>query len=427
MIIKEIRERMVKIGEELAEIEKKEAPKEEDEIRTDKLITEFKELKDKEEEEIKAEEKRTGRKKDVVELRDHLKKSITEPIKPIIEKGEGEFASFGEFVKTVRFSPNDPRLEVRELEEGTDTKGGFLVPDEFIDVIRKIDPYVNIVRPRATVIPAGDRPDQKILMPALDQTTADGSGMYGGVVVEWIEEGATKTETDTAFKEITLDPKEVAGHITISDKLLRNAPAVDALVKELFRGAINAAEESEFLAGANPATRPTGIISHAGTIAVNRTTASRIIYADIVNMFANMLAGATYVWIGSISTLPQLMKMKDFEAAESDAPSLIWQPNARVGVGGTLLGIPLLLSDQVPALGTKGDLLLADLRYYLIKDGFGIAIAASEHVYFTKNKTVIKAFWNVDGKPWLTAPLTLRDGSTEVSPFVVLDVPEVGS
>ncbi|GAG91646.1 unnamed protein product [marine sediment metagenome] len=41
MIIEEIRKRMVEIGQELTEIEKKEAPKEEDEIQTDKLITEF--------------------------------------------------------------------------------------------------------------------------------------------------------------------------------------------------------------------------------------------------------------------------------------------------------------------------------------------------------------------------------------------------
>ncbi len=427
MIIKEIRERMVKIGEELGEIKKKDALTEEDEIQTDKLITEFKELKGKEEEEVKKEEKRTGRKKDIDELRDYLKQPITEPIKPEINKVEGEFASIGEFISTIRFNPNDPRLETRELEVGTDTKGGFLVPDEFIDIIKKIEPYVNIVRPRATVIPAGDRPGQKIIMPALNQTAVDGSGMYGGVKVTWIEEGAAKPKTTTAFLEITLDPKEVAAHMVISDDLLRDAPAVDALVRQQFRGAINAAEEVEFLNGTNPATRPTGIIAHAGTIAINRTTANRIIYSDIVNMFARRLSGANYIFIGSISALPQLMKMKDFEVAESDAPSLVWQPNARAGMPGTLLGLPLLTSDQVPAIGTKGDLLLADLSYYLIKDGFGIAIAASEHVYFLENKTVIKAFWNVDGKPWLTAPLTLRDGSTTVSPFVVLDVPAVGS
>jgi HK97 family phage major capsid protein len=103
--------------------------------------------------------------------------------------------------------------------------------------------------------------------------------------------------------------------------------------------------------------------------------------------------------------------------------NLIWQPNARDGAPGTLIGLPCILNERNPVLGSKGDLVLADPSYYMIKDGFGIAISASEHVYFTNNETVIKAFWNVDGQPWLTSPLTLEDGVTTVSPFVVLDVP----
>jgi hypothetical protein len=35
---------------------------------------------------------------------------------------------------------------------------------------------------------------------------------------------------------------------------------------------------------------------------------------------------------------------------------------------------------------------------------------------------MIKIFWNVDGAPWLTAPITLENGYT-ASPFVALDIP----
>jgi len=43
-------------------------------------------------------------------------------------------------------------------------------------------------------------------------------------------------------------------------------------------------------------------------------------------------------------------------------------------------------------------------------------------VHFTQNKTVIKAFWLVDGQPWLAGPIT-QEGGYQVSPFVALDVP----
>lgn len=111
------------------------------------------------------------------------------------------------------------------------------------------------------------------------------------------------------------------------------------------------------------------------------------------------------------------------ESPETGDGALIWRPNVRDSAGNQLLaGHPVVFHERSPALGTKGDVVLADLSYYLVKDGSGPFVAASEHVHFTKNKTVIKVFWNVDGRPWLTAPLKLENG-WEASPFVVLDVP----
>lgn len=427
-MLKEIIKRMQEIASEVEAIEKKETLTPEDERHFDELCVEFKELNDKK---IKA----TEREDSLKEIREFGEKPIDKPAKPADDKElapKGQFRGFGEFVQAIvyehRNRKSDPRLEeVRALSMGTTTKGGYLVPDAFIDTIKMVALGDAVVRPRASVIPAGDQPDQGVDMPALDQTATDGTGLYGGIEVEWVTEGKSKAEQDTAFKLIELNPKEVAGYIIVTDKLLRNAPAIETLLGTLFRGAISAAEETEFLTGTNAATRPTGIISHAGTIAVNRATANRVTYADIVNMFASSFGVGNYVWVAAKSALPQLMQMKDFEAADSDAPNLVFQPDARTGVLGTMLGLPLVYTDLLPALGTKGDLMLANFQYYLIKDGYGIEIGASEHVYYTSNRTVIKAFWNVDGKPWLTAPITLRDGSTEVSPFVVLDVPSVSS
>jgi len=427
-MLKEIIKRMQEIASEVEGIEKKETLTPEDEKRFDELAVEFKELEEKK-------RKATERESSLKSIREFGEKPVNDPAKPA-DGGEvtpqGQFRNFGEFVQAIAYEYRnrkaDPRLvQLRELSMDSTTKGGYLVPDAFVDTIKMVSLSDAVVRPRASVIPAGAQPDQGVDMPALDQTAADGTGLYGGIEVEWITEGATKPEQDSAFKLIELDPKEVAGHIIVTDKLLRNAGAIESLLGNLFRGAITTAEEKEFLAGTNAATRPTGIITHAGTIAVNRAIADRITYADIVNMFASSFGVGNYVWVAAKSALPQLMQMKDFEAADSDAPNLVFQPDARTGILGTMLGLPLVYTDLLPALGTKGDLMLANFGYYLIKDGYGVEIAASEHVYFTTNKTVIKAFWNVDGKPWLTAPITLRDAATEVSPFVVLDVPAVGS
>lgn len=334
--------------------------------------------------------------------------------------GPNEFREFGDFLQTVRWNPNDPALKNREiknsesraLQMGVGALGGFIVPEQFSNAIRMINDQEAIFRPRAQVIPAGDPPDAKITIPALDQS--GDKGIYSGVTVRWIGEGEEQPETEPSFREISLEPQEIAGHTIVTDKLLRNSAAAGALVTSLLRKAIIAAEEDAFFTGDGVA-KPRGIIGHPATINVARSSDGQITYTDVTNMYARAKFGGRLVWVTSQTTLPQLMRMTD------TANNLVWQPNAREGAPGLLLGIPVLINDQSPILGSEGDLVLLDLDYYLIKDGSGISIAMSEHPRFTRNQTIIKAFWNVDGQPWLNTPLLQRDGVSTVSPFVVLD------
>lgn len=348
--------------------------------------------------------------------------------KDAAEEARYGFASLGDFVRAVRFNPGDSRI--RELSEGFEkvraesgsgtpgdqnmtvpADGGVLVPPQFRQELLSVEPEAAIFRPRATVIPAGFPPDAELTIPTLDQSGS--RGVYAGVEVSWIAEGDEKPRTKAAFDDVKLKPYEVAGHIVITDKLLRNAPASSAVLQKLLRGAVLAAEEDAFLNGPGT-TRPTGLIGHGSTIEIGRAEAGKIKYTDLVSMYARRLLNAgAYTWLYSQTALPELMTMED------PAGSLVWQGSAREGEPDRILGIPALPSPYSPELGDVGDLVLAALGMYLIKDGSGLAVAASEHVFFTKNKTVIKVFWNVDGKPWLTTPIQTPKGST-VSPFIVL-------
>ncbi len=340
--------------------------------------------------------------------------------KVFAEPKQPEWRNFGEFLQAVRFNQHDRRLQFKEFEHPETrglqmvpgAQGGFLVPEQFSTQLLQIGPQDAIVRPRATVIPAGSPPDAPITFPVLDHSGA--RGVYSGVTVVWIGEGQQKPPTQPAFREITITPREVAAHTVVTDKLLRNTEAASVVVRTLLRRAILAAEDVAFLSGLG-VNQPVGIIGHGSAINVVRAGANQISYADVVGMYARAKFGGPLCWIASPTTLPQLMRMTD------GAQGLIWQPNARDGAPGTLLGLPVFLNERSPVLGQVGDLILADLQYYLIKDGSGIYISASEHVQFINNKTVIKAFWNVDGQPWLTSPLLLEDGVSTVSPFVILN------
>jgi len=125
--------------------------------------------------------------------------------------------------------------------------------------------------------------------------------------------------------------------------------------------------------------------------------------------FSNLL------WIASQSAYTDIKDMKD-----ASSNRIYQDANLVKGQPANLDGIPLKWTGRCPTLGNKGDLMLVQLENYLIKDGSGPFVAASEHVEFKANKTVIKIVWNVDGQTWNVEPLTLEDGSTQVSPFVVL-------
>lgn len=341
-----------------------------------------------------------------------------------------EFENLGEFMHAVRFNPNDQRLSFvegvgasggendfsAEMRMDNDTQGGFMVPTQLRSTILSVQTQDALVRPRASVIPAGSPPDASITMPALDQSGEDPGHMFGGMVFDWIEEGGDKPETDAKLGSVTLTPHEIAGHVTVTDKLLRNWQASAAFIEGLMRGGASAAEDYAFLRGTGTG-QPLGALNAPATKWVNRATANTVTYNDLLGMVAVLLMrGGTPVWSMPQAALPSIAKLQDPEG------HYIWQANARDGFAGTLLGYPVRWNNRAPGLGSKGDILLADWTYYLIKDGSGPFVAASEHVKFLQNKTVIKLFWNVDGAPWLNAPIKEENGY-EVSPFVGLDVP----
>lgn len=341
-----------------------------------------------------------------------------------------EFENIGEFLHAVRFRQSDQRLNFvegvgaadeendlrAEMRMDNDTQGGFMVPTQFRPTIMSVSPQDSLVRPRASVIPAGSPPDAGITMPALDQSGDNPGNVFGGMTFAWVEEGGEKPETDAELRGISLVPHEIAGHVTVTDKLLRNWQASASFLENLMRGGVSAAEDYAFLRGTGVG-QPLGALNAPVLKGVNRAVTNQVSYTDLVNMVAVlMMRGGSPVWSIPQGALPQIAKLKD------ENGNYIWIANARDGFAGTLLGYPVRWNNRAPALGSKGDILLADWSYYLIKDGSGPFVAASEHVKFTSNKTVIKIFWNVDGAPWMHAPFKEENGY-EVSPFVALDVP----
>ncbi len=375
-----------------------------------------------------------------------------EPYRPVIpgapsqnnkKLNDGGFKSLGEMLHALRWG--DPKNRIHELSEnkngqgggyevpdafksqllprirnewsmGVGEEGGFAVPVQQRNEVMMYRPQGEIVRPLAQVIPAGDPPDAAITMPALSQGA---NGVYAGVQINWIGEGDPKPETDAKLREITLTPYEAAAHTVVTDKLLRNWAAANTFISTLLRNAVSGESDRVSFLGTGIG-QPTGIINAPGTIAVNRAVANQVGFGDVSRMLQALMPESlsSAIWVASQSVMSQLVTMQD-----GAGNSIFIRGDVTKSIPDTLYGLPIRWTGRVPTLGNRGDIGLYDFGSYIIKDGSGPFIAASEHVLFRQNKTVVKIFYLVDGKPWIVEPLTLEDGVTQVSPFVVLDVP----
>ena len=153
---------------------------------------------------------------------------------------------------------------------------------------------------------------------------------------------------------------------------------------------------------------------------VSRANGNQVGFADVANMWSKLLphSWGNAIWAFSPTVVPQLLQLKD---GASRAIFISIDQGITKTPSWSLLGRPAFPTEKLPALGTKGDVMLVDPSLYVIGDRMMLEIAASEHVNFLKNQMTWRFVQRVDGRPWLESAITLQDAATQVSPFVALN------
>jgi HK97 family phage major capsid protein len=347
----------------------------------------------------------------------------------------GKFGDWGEFLKAAWLANHkdagvrriDQRLawfkeepspeEEKTMSGATGASGGFLIPPEFDATLQAAIGESSIVQPRATVIRMRRR---QIQLPVLDQTgtTAGIPHWFGGLRFYYAEEGELKTESEAKFRDVTLTARKLIGYTTATDELVADSAISigDFLSGPLgFAGGVAFMRDYMFLRGVGGG-QPLGVLNAPATISVARASDNPIIgYGDLVNMLESFLPSARGVWVISHSALSDLLQL----SGPTGNPSYLWG-SAVTGVPNTLLGLPVIFTEKLPAVGTAGDVLLADFRYYLIGDRQATTIDSTQYDLWRYDKTSWRVVDRHDGRPWLSAPITFVNGITQVSPFVIL-------
>lgn len=293
---------------------------------------------------------------------------------------------------------------VRDLSEGTDSAGGYLVsPTQAAEIIDIVDAKM-IFSPGGQLSKVGAAAPQLVPLPKSGQLdfpkeTADFTGY-------WIGENATITKSDFTLDQVSLRPYKLAARTLLSNELLQDAtPPVEAYIRRRFGTILAKVEERGILYGSG-ANRPTGLFDST-EVTKNPPGADLGENGDaptLDNILAMMQAFESAngsisdaVFIMAPRTKYQLLKIKDTEGRYLLEPDFI-SPNVP-----RFKGVPIISSTFVPVDQTKGEsddcsfILLGDFSKLLFGRHLALEISVDKVLatYQTEIVAVERVGWAI--------------------------------
>lgn len=385
-----------------------------------------------------------------------MNKSQTPPIKPdtaaapvedsasgvkvILDAGDRPFTSLREQVKAIRNAGIKGEVDVRLHRlaanedftkraagtgsvEGTGSWGGFLLDNEVAaGLVQRMYNNSQVLSrcTRRSISTNAASIDFK----AIDESSrADGS-RFGGVRAYWKAELAQLTESRPKFNLVTYTPEKLTALYYASDEILDDVPMLTAEIESLFLQEIAFKIQDAIINGTGSG-QPMGIVGASCTTTVTATSgqgASTFIYDNATDMVTTLYESApgNSVWFINQSVLPQLYEMS-LAVGTGGSPIFLPPGGASAAPYGTLLGRPVVPIEQCQAVGTAGDVILADMSQYYVVDKGGVNSASSIHLKFDYGQTAFRWTYRVDGRPIWKSVLTSYKGSLSLAPFVILN------
>jgi len=330
----------------------------------------------------------------------------------------GNFKSAGEFFEVVRSGRFDPRLrDVRGLTIGTPSDGGYLVPVEYSAQIHDVALESEIVLPRCNVEPMLS--DEKKVPAA--EIGSHSASLFGGMIAYWKGETASLEESTPKFRQMTLKAKKLTALWKYSNEWIGDAPNGEAKLIELVGGGLGWYRDRAFLKGSG-AGEPLGILNAGCTITVDKESeqaADTICYENLTAMLGRLYPGSfkNSLWVCHISTIPQLLRLQIAVGTGGSAYPALSESNGEW----RLLTRPVIFTEKTETLGAVGDVILADFSQYTVGLRSDMRFDISHDYAFTTDESYGRLIARMDGQPLWNEALTLEDGTTTVSPFVVLE------
>jgi HK97 family phage major capsid protein len=354
-------------------------------------------------------------------------------IKPYALKGPNDIKNYDSlFGKSVDWQDKDisffqavlsgrhhPGLKIQDsMSEGVPGDGGFAVPSETASMIHSVSLENEIVMPRAFVQPMKSN---EISIPAMTIGSHSVS-LFGGFRAYYKAELGQLDEANPKTRAMVLEAKKLTGLLQFSNELCEDIPGGEDQIIQICGKGLAWYRDRAFLKGTG-AGMPLGILNADCTIEVAKEVGQTratdpVQYVNLAKMVGSLHPACFLrsVWVVHPTLIPALLQLVIPVGTGGSYIPVLKEDSGQF----TIMTRPVLFSEKVESSGNKGDILLADFSQYCVGLRSGMRFDKSIHVAFKTDETTARLIERHDGQPLWDAPLTLEDGTTKVSPFVVL-------
>lgn len=307
---------------------------------------------------------------------------------------------------------------------GVSADGGVLIRNEWSTELLGKAREASALLSKCDNKPIGEGADG-IEAPYVDETSRATGSRWGGVQVYRAAEAAAVTATKPALGKFELRLEDMKGLFYATDRLLRDATALQAIAEDAFSSEFAFKIDDEILRGTGTG-QCLGIFNAGCKVQQAKETAQTadtVKAENVIKMHARMLPRnmGRAEWYVNLEVLPQLQTMA--VAVGSAGGQLVYMPPGGLTSApyGTLLGRPVNVLEQASGLGDEGDIFFADFSQYLMISK-PMTSASSMHVRFIYDEMTFRWTWPIIGKPKLVSAITPYKATTAttLSPFVTL-------
>ena len=320
----------------------------------------------------------------------------------------------------------DPRI-VAALgsSESVPSDGGFLVQPEYEKTILKKTYETGEV---VSLVSAKTMNSERLIIPAVDETSRQDGKRWGGVLSYWLAEAASYTSSKPKFDQRELVAHKIIALVYATEEVLADTAMLESYIDDVVPQEF-AFQLDEAIINGSGSGQPLGIMNAPSTIVQSYasgegTSGTPPSSTDILNMWSRLPVGyrKDAVWLINQSIEPGLIPLT--VGAPSLGQVLIYTAPGLAGnqTGrGLMFGRPVIPIEQTQAVGTQGDIILWSPSGYLFAKRQEFRADSSMHVAFLTGEMAFRFMMRCDGQPWWKTPLTpYASGQPTQSPQIIL-------